>query len=123
MTHLSGVGCPDLGVPVVVPFTGAPPGSFEAAGSAYRDEAAHAGYYTVYLEGPAALAELTATPRTAVLRFRFDLRWRPIVPASERARVRGRDRVRFVGSNSMSTGGTTTYRGHRPSSTTSCSGP
>lgn len=75
--HLSGVGCPDLGGPVVVPFVGDPPENFEAAGSAYRDEIAHAGYYSVQLDEAEVVAEMTATPRSAALRFRFEAAERP----------------------------------------------
>ncbi|MDP6945154.1 MAG: GH92 family glycosyl hydrolase, partial [Myxococcota bacterium] len=70
--HLSGAGCPALGGPAMMAFTGEPPTGFEAAGSAYRDEVAHAGYYAVTLDGPKVRAEMTATPRTAILRFDFD---------------------------------------------------
>ncbi len=71
LTHLSGVGCPDLGVPVVAPTSGAVPTSFEEYGSPYRNELAFAGYYAVELGDPGVTAEMTATPRTAVLRFWF----------------------------------------------------
>ena len=70
--HLSGVGCPDLGGPVLVPFAGEPPADFDEQGSRYRDEKAHAGYYVVYLQRSKTWAEMTATKRTGVFRFRFD---------------------------------------------------
>lgn len=76
LTHLSGVGCPDLGLPVVAPTLGAVPRSFEDYGAAYGKEVAYAGYYGVELSSPVSdesriQVELTATPRTGVLRFRF----------------------------------------------------
>ena len=71
LTHLSGVGCPDLGLPVIAPTSGATPASFEAYGSAYRSELAYAGYYGVELTDMETVAEMTATPRTAVFRFWF----------------------------------------------------
>ena len=71
LTHLSGVGCPDLGLPVIAPTSGAMPTSFEAYGSSYRSEIAYAGYYGVELSDAEVVAEMTATPRTAVFRFWF----------------------------------------------------
>jgi predicted alpha-1,2-mannosidase len=71
LTHLSGVGCPDLGLPVIAPTSGAAPANFEAYGSAYRNELAYAGYYGVELTDMGVVAEMTATPRTAVFRFWF----------------------------------------------------
>jgi predicted alpha-1,2-mannosidase len=71
LTHLSGVGCPDLGLPVVAPTSGALPAGFDDYGSAYRDELAYAGYYGVELTDINTVAEMTATPRTGVFRFWF----------------------------------------------------
>jgi len=71
LTHLSGVGCPDLGLPVIAPTSGATPASFEAYSSSYRSELAYAGYYGVELSDMDVVAEMTATPRTAVFRFWF----------------------------------------------------
>ena len=71
LTHLSGVGCPDLGLPVVAPTSGATPVSFDAYGSAYRNEVAYAGYYAAELSDMDTVAEMTATPRTAIFRFWF----------------------------------------------------
>jgi predicted alpha-1,2-mannosidase len=68
MTHLSGVGCPDLGAPVVAAETGAVATDFDSYGSAYANERAWAGYYAVDLAN-GVRAELTASTRSAVLRF------------------------------------------------------
>lgn len=68
MTHLSGVGCPDLGAPVVAVETGAVAPDFDSYGSAYSNERAWAGYYAVDLAN-GVRAELTATTRAGVLRF------------------------------------------------------
>ena len=51
-THLSGVGCPDLGAPVVVPTVGALQTRWENYGAQYADEHAYAGYYAVTLQDP-----------------------------------------------------------------------
>lgn len=71
VAHLSGVGCPALGAPVLVPVLGEPPTSRDEYGSAYDNEQAHAGYYEVELTPSRIRAELTATPRAAALRFSF----------------------------------------------------
>ena len=79
LTHLSGVGCPDLGLPVVAPTLGDPPTAFDDYVSTYRNEVAHAGYYAVELGDRGMVAEMTATPRTGVFRFWF--------PAGESANI------------------------------------
>jgi predicted alpha-1,2-mannosidase len=71
LTHLNGVGCPDLGLPVVAPTVGVPPATFDDYASTYRNEVAHAGYYAVELGDRGMIAEMTATPRTGVFRFWF----------------------------------------------------
>jgi len=71
LTHLSGVGCPDLGLPVVAPTLGGIPTGFDDYASAYRNEIAHAGYYAVELGDRGLIAEMSATPRTGVFRFWF----------------------------------------------------
>ncbi|MBI5502719.1 MAG: glycoside hydrolase family 92 protein [Deltaproteobacteria bacterium] len=71
-THLSGVGCPDLGAPVLVPVVGSTPGfTEETYASGYEGERAHAGYYAVTLTGPGVDGELTATARVGLQRFWF----------------------------------------------------
>lgn len=79
LTHLSGVGCPDLGLPVIAPTVGAPPTDPEDYATAYRNEVAHAGYYAVELGDRGMVAEMTATPRTGVFRFWF--------PAGQQANI------------------------------------
>jgi predicted alpha-1,2-mannosidase len=69
LTHLSGVGCPDLGLPVVAPTSGDLPLRFEDYGASYRNELAYAGYYGVELGSGGLRAEVTATARTGVFRF------------------------------------------------------
>jgi predicted alpha-1,2-mannosidase len=71
LTHLSGVGCPDLGLPVVAPTVGESPATFDDYASTYGSEVAHAGYYAVELGDEGLVAEMTATPRTGVFRFWF----------------------------------------------------
>jgi len=71
LTHLSGVGCPDLGLPVVAPTSGELPTGPDAYASTYRNEVAYAGYYAVELGEQGMIAEMTATPRTGVFRFWF----------------------------------------------------
>jgi len=71
LTHLSGVGCPDLGLPVIAPTLGDPPQRVDGYASGYRNEIAHAGYYAVELGDQGLIAEMTATLRTGVFRFWF----------------------------------------------------
>ncbi|MCB9592866.1 MAG: glycoside hydrolase family 92 protein [Sandaracinaceae bacterium] len=70
-THLSGVGCPDLGGPVIVPTVGDARTRFDAYGSRYENERAYAGYYAVDLIDHGVHAELTATAHVGVQRFFF----------------------------------------------------
>ncbi|MGZ3407229.1 MAG: GH92 family glycosyl hydrolase, partial [Polyangia bacterium] len=69
LTHLSGVGCPDLGAPVIAVTSGALRTSFDDYGATRASERAWPGYYAVDLVEPNARVELTATARTAALRF------------------------------------------------------
>lgn len=86
LTHLSGVGCAELGIPVIAPTVGATPPTGAGYddpndpagyGLFYRNEVAFAGYYAAELsdvQAPgdtATIAEMTATPRTAIFRFWF----------------------------------------------------
>ncbi len=70
LTHMSGVGCPDLGLPVVAATVGEPPVTSNDYASPYRNEVAHAGYYAVELDR-GLIIEMTATPRTGLFRFWF----------------------------------------------------
>jgi predicted alpha-1,2-mannosidase len=73
-THLSGVGCPELGAPVLVPTVGPVRTAFDEVGSTYARERAFAGYYAVELVDPGVFVELTATPRVGVHRLWFPTR-------------------------------------------------
>jgi predicted alpha-1,2-mannosidase len=70
-THLSGTGVADLCDVLLMPMSG----SFSFEPHVYRSsfrketENAHAGYYTVELDGPGARVELTATARVGVHRY------------------------------------------------------
>lgn len=72
-THLSGTGCSDYGDILLMPFTG--PVSFEpdAYASRYRhdDEVAKPGYYAVTLTSDVIRAEVTATARVGMHRYRY----------------------------------------------------
>lgn len=79
-THLSGTGIGDMLDLLVVPRTGdvrLHPGPPEAPEAGYRsrfdrvEEAASPGYYRVRLKDTDILAELTATARTGLHRYRF----------------------------------------------------
>lgn len=79
-THLSGTGIGDMLDFLVVPRTGEVrlhPGPPDAPETGYRsrfdreDEAASPGYYRVRLKDTDILAELTATARTGLHRYRF----------------------------------------------------
>lgn len=69
LTHLSGVGCPDLGAPVVAVTAGRVDPQFDAYGATRKHERAWPGYYAVDLVEPRAQVELTATRRGAALRL------------------------------------------------------
>ncbi len=71
LTHLSGVGCPDLGAPVIAAVTGQVRVGHKNYRSAYRDEVAWPGYYAVVLSDFGVTVEATATPRVGLLRLRF----------------------------------------------------
>lgn len=68
-THLSGTGCQDLGNVTVLP---APQQvDVKTSASTYREEVAEAGFYKVILDGWDIQAEMTATERTGISRYRF----------------------------------------------------
>ena len=79
-THLSGTGCGDLLDFLVMPGIGAVklvPGPRSKPEQGYRSRFSHArevvrpGYYSVPLEDPGILAELTATERVGLHRYTF----------------------------------------------------
>ncbi|HEY5780957.1 MAG TPA: GH92 family glycosyl hydrolase [Lysobacter sp.] len=79
-THFSGTGHSDLGDVLVMPIAGdvklergdaAKPGSGYTSRFSHDDEVAEPGYYAVTLRDYAIRAELTATARVGVHRYRF----------------------------------------------------
>lgn len=71
LTHLSGVGCPELGVPVIAATTGEVVPGPDGYASAYAREEAAPGRYAVELVDHGVLVEATATARVGLLRFTF----------------------------------------------------
>ncbi|MFI3294738.1 MAG: GH92 family glycosyl hydrolase, partial [Rikenellaceae bacterium] len=80
-SHLSGTGGADLGDILFMPSSGQvrfTAGTKENPKSGYRStfshssERASAGYYKVFLDEPSVTAELTATSRVGVHRYRYD---------------------------------------------------
>ncbi len=69
--NLSGVGCPELGVLLLMPTTGALETDYLKYGSAYSNEIATAGYYSSEIEKYNVKAEFTASKRVGVSRFTF----------------------------------------------------
>lgn len=70
-TNLSGVGCPELGVILTMPTTGALQVDYHAYGSEYSEEKAEPGYYANVLTAYNIRTEATATTRTSVERYTF----------------------------------------------------
>ncbi len=80
LTHLNGTGIPDLGDFLFLPVLGTPklvPGPKTAPDSGYRaryshtDEEASPGYYRVRLKDSGINVELTAAPRSGMIRMTF----------------------------------------------------
>ncbi|MEP3836173.1 MAG: GH92 family glycosyl hydrolase [Algibacter sp.] len=69
--NLSGVGCPDLGVILLMPTTGELETNHLKYGSTYTNEVAKAGYYSTKLEKYNINVETTASLRTGVSRYTF----------------------------------------------------
>ncbi|MCG1037721.1 GH92 family glycosyl hydrolase [Polaribacter sargassicola] len=69
--NLSGVGCPDLGVILFMPTTGALETNHLKYGSTYTNEIAKAGYYSTILKKYNIKVETTATTRTGVSKYTF----------------------------------------------------
>jgi predicted alpha-1,2-mannosidase len=69
--NLSGVGCPDLGVILLMPTTGAVETNHLKYGSAYSNEVAKTGYYSVNIDKYKIKGEFTASKRVGVSKFTF----------------------------------------------------
>ncbi len=69
--NLSGVGCPDLGVILLMPTTGAVETNHLKYGSAYSNEVAKTGYYSVNIDKYKVKGEFTASQRVGVSKFTF----------------------------------------------------
>ncbi len=69
--NLSGVGCPELGVILLMPTTGNLEIDHLKYGSTYSNEVAKAGYYSVDLKKYKVKGEFTASKRVGVSRFSF----------------------------------------------------
>lgn len=69
--NLSGVGCPDLGVILLMPTTGEVETDHLKYGSTYSNEVAKAAYYRVNLDKYKIKGEFTASKRVGVSRFTF----------------------------------------------------
>jgi len=68
---LSGVGCPDMGSIILMPSMGAPTNNVDSIKSAYINEIATAGYYSVELTKHAIKTELSATLRSGISQYTF----------------------------------------------------
>lgn len=69
--NLSGVGCPELGVLIAMPTTGALKTNPEVYGSTYSQEKASVGYYESYLDAYGIKVSTTASTRVGVSRYYF----------------------------------------------------
>ncbi len=69
--NLSGVGCPELGVILLMPTTGEVNANVSEYGSEMSDQTAHPGYYSCYLNKYKIQTEVSATERTGISRFTF----------------------------------------------------
>lgn len=69
--NLSGVGCPELGVILLMPTTGKINADEKEYGSIFSAQEAHPGYYTCQLDKYNIKTEATATQRTGISRFTF----------------------------------------------------
>lgn len=69
--NLSGVGCPDLGVILLMPTTGDVETNHLKYGSPYTNETAKAGYYSNVLTKYNIKVETTTTTRTGISRYTF----------------------------------------------------
>jgi len=69
--NLSGVGCPDLGVLLLMPTTGEVETNHLKYGSTYSNEIAKAGYYSTEIDKYNVKTEFTASTRVGVSKFTF----------------------------------------------------
>ncbi|MEJ2113335.1 MAG: GH92 family glycosyl hydrolase [Flavobacteriaceae bacterium] len=69
--NLSGVGCPDLGVILLMPTTGEVETNHLKYGSTYSNEIAKTGYYSNTIDKYNIKTELTASKRVGVSKFSF----------------------------------------------------
>ncbi|CEN38734.1 conserved exported hypothetical protein [Capnocytophaga canimorsus] len=69
--NMSGVGCPELGVIIAMPTTGALETNHLKYGTTYRNEKASAGIYSVELDKYNVKAEMTASTRAGISRYHF----------------------------------------------------
>jgi predicted alpha-1,2-mannosidase len=69
--NLSGVGCPDLGVILLMPTTGELETDFLKYGSTFSNEKAVAGYYETTLDKYKIHVKTTATTRTGISKYSF----------------------------------------------------
>ena len=69
--NLSGVGCPEVGLALTMPTSGALNVDYHIYGSEYHSETAEPGYYGCVLSAYDIKAEVSATLRTSVERYTF----------------------------------------------------
>ncbi len=69
--NLSGVGCPDLGVILLMPTTGTVETNHLKYGSTYSNEVAKTAYYSVDIDKYKVKGEFTASKRVGVSKFTF----------------------------------------------------
>lgn len=69
--NLSGVGCPELGVILLMPTTGAVETNHLKYGSTYSDEVAKTAYYSVNIDKYNVQGAFTASKRVGVSKFTF----------------------------------------------------
>ncbi len=69
VTNMAGVGCPNYGSVVIMPTMGSV--DFNGYRSTYSGESARVGYYRMMLDKYRINVEMTATDRSALMRFHF----------------------------------------------------
>ena len=69
--NLSGVGCPDLGVILLMPTAGNLKTNYKEYQSSYSNEQASPGYYKTTLDAYDIQVETTATTRTGISKYHF----------------------------------------------------